>query len=169
MRPTRGATPGPIEALWHRAYRLAFQLVRLYWWLVRPKIEGAYVAVWHGDRLLVIENSYRERLSLPAGGLARGEAPIDAALRELHEEVGIQASPDRLHFVAEIVSRAGYAEDHAHFYELVCEERPVFAVDRHEVVWGEFLRPEEALEAGVVDVVRQYLSRERLPQARKDA
>jgi 8-oxo-dGTP pyrophosphatase MutT (NUDIX family) len=165
VRPTRGATPGPIEALWHRAYRVAFRLVRVYWWLARPKIQGAYVAVWHGERLLVIENSYRERLSLPAGGLARGEAPIDAALRELHEEVGIRASPDRLHFVDEIVSRAGHAEDHAHFYELHCEEQPVVTIDRHEVVWAEFLRPEEALEAGVVDVVRQYLSRERLPDS----
>lgn len=165
MRPTRGANPRPIEALWHRAYRLAFRLQRLYWWLLRPRITGAYVAVWHRDRLLVIENSYRRRLSLPAGGLARGEAPIDAALRELHEEVGIRASPERLHFVDEIVSRVGYAEDHAHFYELLCDEAPAFTIDRHEVVWADFLRPEEALEAGVVDVVRQYLTRARLPDA----
>jgi ADP-ribose pyrophosphatase YjhB (NUDIX family) len=144
---------------------LAFQIQRLYWWVVRPKITGAYVAVWHGDRLLVIENSYRRHLSLPAGGLGRGEAPIDAALRELREEVDIEARPEQLHFVAEIVSEAGYAEDHAHFYELLCEERPAVTIDRHEVVWADFIPPEEALEEGVVDVVRQYLSRKRLPSS----
>jgi len=165
VRATRGATPGSIEALWHRAYRLAFQVQRIYWRVVRPKITGAYVAVWHGDRLLVIENSYRRRLSLPAGGLGRGEAPIDAALRELQEEVGIQARPEQLHFVAEIVSEAGYAEDHAHFYELLCEERPAVTIDRREVVWADFVSPKEALEEGVVDVVRQYLSRKQLPNA----
>jgi 8-oxo-dGTP pyrophosphatase MutT (NUDIX family) len=167
VRPIRRATPRPIEALWHRAYRLAFRLQRLYWWLFRPKIEGAYVAVWLGDRLLMIENSYRKRLSLPAGGLARGEAPVEAALRELREEVGIRARPEQLHFVAEIVSKVGYAEDHAHFYELLCDETPAFVIDRHEVVWADFMRPEEALEAGVVDVLRQYLLRERLPDAQR--
>ncbi len=165
VRPTRGATPGSIEALWHRAYRIAFQFQRLYWWLVRPEIRGAYVAVWLGPDLLVVENSYRRRLSLPAGGIGRGEAPIDAAIRELAEEVQIHVEPEELHFVGEIVSTVGYAEDHAHFYELICEERPDFVVDRHEVVWADFIPPGEALEAGVVDVVRQYLERKSVPES----
>ena len=163
VRPTRGATPGSIEALWHRAYRMAFRFQRLYWWLVRPTIRGSYVAVWHGPKLLVVENSYRRRLSLPAGGIERGETPVEAAVRELAEEVDIHATPEELHFVGEIVSHAGHAEDHAHFFELICDERPKFGIDRHEVVWADFISPEEALEAGVVDVLRQYLTRERLP------
>ena len=117
------------------------------------------MAVWRGEDLLFVKNSYRRRLSLPAGGLARREQPIDAALRELEEEVGIAASADELEYVGEIVSHAGYAEDHAHFYELRRPAEPAFRVDGREVVWAGFRPPRSALERGVVDVVRQYLER----------
>jgi 8-oxo-dGTP diphosphatase len=165
VRSTRGESPRALDAIWHRAYRAAFRLQRIYWWLFRPTISGSYVAVWFGDRILVIENSYRTRLSLPAGGLHRGETPIEGALRELREEVGIRASTESLHFVDVIVSHVGHAEDHAHFYELVCDEAPAIQVDQREVVWADFMLPAEALEVGVVDVVRQYLSRPGLPHA----
>lgn len=84
----------PRDALWRFAYRCGFRLRILYWRLARPRLEGAYVAVWHAGRVLAIRNSYRRRLSLPAGGLARGEVPLDAALRELREEVGLELGPD---------------------------------------------------------------------------
>jgi 8-oxo-dGTP pyrophosphatase MutT (NUDIX family) len=148
-----------MDALWRSAYRVAFRLQRLYWRVRRPRITGAYVAVWRGDELLCIRNSYRQRYSLPAGGLARGESPVQAAARELREEVAIDAQPDELHYVGEIVSHVGHAEDHAHFFELVRDPAPEFAVDGREVVWAGFLTPGDVLERGVVDVVRQYLER----------
>ena len=109
--------------------------------------------------MLAIRNSYRRRLSLPAGGLARGEQPLDAALRELHEEVGLAPDAASLRYVGEIVEREGYAEDHAHFFELHCDEEPKPIVDAREVVWAGFLRPDEALARGVVRVVRMYLEK----------
>ncbi|MGH0030359.1 MAG: sulfatase-like hydrolase/transferase [Myxococcota bacterium] len=148
-----------MDALWRLAYRLAFRLQLVYWRVRRPTIRGAYVAVWRGDELLCIRNSYRRSYSLPAGGLARGEQPIDAAIRELREEVALVAAPDELHFFGEIVSHAGNAEDHAHFYELRRDGDLDFRVDGREVVWAGFLSPREALDRGVVDVVRQYLER----------
>jgi len=148
-----------VDALWRSAYRIAFRLQRVYWWVRRPQLNGAYVAVWREGHVLCIRNSYRRKLSLPAGGLARGEQPIDAAVRELGEEVAITARPDELEYVDMIVSHVGHAEDHAHFFELRRETGLEFEVDRREVVWAGFLSPEAALEQGVVDVVRQYLSR----------
>jgi 8-oxo-dGTP pyrophosphatase MutT (NUDIX family) len=145
------------DALWRFVYRCGFRLRLLYWRVGRPRLEGSYVAVWHAGRVLVIRNSYRQRLSLPAGGLARGEAPADAALRELHEEVGLVGDAAALRYVGEIVDREGYAEDHAHFFELHCDAEPRPVVDAREVVWAGFLRPDEALARGVVRVVRMYL------------
>lgn len=156
------------DALWRLAYRVGFRLQLVYWRVRRPMLRGAYVAVWRGDELLFIQNSYRRRLSLPAGGLERNEQPIDAARRELEEEVGIAASADELAYVGEIVSHAGHAEDHAHFYELRRPETPGFRVDGREVVWAGFLAPRRALERGVVDVVRQYLERHGSDGARRD-
>ena len=145
------------DPLWRIALRLAYRL-RLAWWFVRrPAIHGSYVAVWHGDRVLVIRNSYRKRLSFPAGGRTRGETLRDAAQRELFEEVGIRAEAERLAYHGEVVHRTSYAEDHAHFFELHCADAPAVCVDRREVVWAEFLAPDEALARGVVGAVRIYL------------
>ena len=137
--------------------RVAYRL-QLAWWLVRrPRVEGAYVAVWHRARLLVIKNSYRQRFSLPSGGLRRGETPRDAAVRELAEEVGIAVRPEALVYRGEIVTSSRYAEDHAHVFEARCEEEPTVSIDRREVVWAGFLTPEDALARGLVGVVRRYL------------
>jgi 8-oxo-dGTP pyrophosphatase MutT (NUDIX family) len=148
-----------------RAVRVAMRVAyraQLAWWFVRrPRIEGAYVAVWHGGRLLVIKNSYRTRFSLPAGGLRRGETPREAAVRELGEEVGIAAHPDALVYYDEIVVSSGYAEDHAHIFELRCKDEPADRVDGRDVVWAGFLAPEDAFERGLVRPARRYLERKR--------
>jgi 8-oxo-dGTP pyrophosphatase MutT (NUDIX family) len=139
------------------AMRVAYRLQLAWWYVRRPSIQGAYIAVWHDGRLLVIRNSYRKRDSLPAGGLQRGETPLDAAVRELGEEVGIAASPGQLAYHGEILTDSQFAKDHAHFFELHCTAEPEVRIDRREVVWAGFVRPEEALARGVVRSVRVYL------------
>lgn len=146
-----------IDALWRAALRVAYRLQLAWWFVRRPAIVGAYVAVWHEDRLLVIRNSYRQRFSLPAGGLKRRETPRGAAARELREEAGIDVAEERFAYHGEIVHVSSYAEDHAHVFELRCDTPPAFQVDGREVVWAGFLTPAEALERGVVGVVRRYL------------
>jgi 8-oxo-dGTP diphosphatase len=148
---------GLLDSLWRFAMRVAYRL-RLAWWFVRrPTIHGSYVAVWHGERVLVIRNSYRRLLSFPAGGRARGESLHDAARRELREEVSIAAELEQLAYYGELVHDTSYAEDHGHVFELRCETAPEPRVDRREVIWADFLTPEEALARGVVGVVRLYL------------
>jgi ADP-ribose pyrophosphatase YjhB (NUDIX family) len=148
-----------VDAAVRAAMRVAYKLQLAWWFVRRPRIEGAYVAVWHGERLLVIRNSYRKNFSLPAGGLRRNETPRAAAVRELGEEVGVAVEAEHLAYFGEIVNPTGYAEDHAHVFEIHCVEAPAFRIDRREVVWAGFLTPEEALERGVVGVVRRYLER----------
>lgn len=142
--------------------------MRAYWFVFRPTIAGSYVAVWCNGEILAIRNSYRKRWSLPAGGLHRGESPREAACRELREEVGIDTPADSLQSVGEIVSNAGHAEDHAHFFELVVTQRPAVVVDGREVVWADFVSPAALLEAGTVDVVRRYLTQDPAPPESSD-
>jgi 8-oxo-dGTP pyrophosphatase MutT (NUDIX family) len=148
-----------VDRLWRVGLRVAYRLQLVYWFVVRPRHTGAGVAVWHGDRLLMIRNSYRNSLCLPAGGLKRREQPIDAAVRELREEVGIEVGPEALHYAGELVDRSAYVEDHLHVFELRCEEVPATRVDGREVIWAGFMTPAEALERGAVRVTRQYLTR----------
>ena len=145
------------DAVYRAGYRVLFRLALLYWRVRRPRLQGAYVAVWHGERVLLVQNSYRRRLSLPAGGVARGEQPVEAACRELREETGIACEAHALHYVGEFVDDGSYAEDHGHVFELRCEAEPRAQVDRREVVWAGFMRPDDALAQGVVPVARMYL------------
>ncbi len=77
--------PAPLH---RRGLRLAHAL-RIVWWRVRrPLVIGCQVlAVNAQGEVLLVRHSYGSPLwMLPGGGLARGETPIAAALRELAEE-----------------------------------------------------------------------------------
>ena len=147
------------DRLFRMGLRVAYRARLASWFVTRPRLRGAAVAVWHGERLLVIRNSYRRLLSIPAGGLRRREEPLAAALRELREEVGIDAPAAALRYAGEIVTRVAHAEDHVHVYELRVDAPPALRVDRREVVWAGFVAPEEAIEQGLAEYVRLYLER----------
>ena len=148
-----------VDRLWRTGLWCAYRLQLAVWRLLRPQVRGAYVAVWHAGRVLVIRNSYRRRLSLPAGMLKRHERPAEAAARELAEEVGIVVPGDALRYAGQIVDASGPAVDCAHIFELHCQEEPALRVDGREVIWAGFLPPERALEWGLVSPVQRYLSR----------
>ncbi len=54
----------------------------------------AAVCIVHDDQLLTVRKSGSLRYQLPGGKIDPGETPIEAALREVHEEVGLELSPD---------------------------------------------------------------------------
>jgi 8-oxo-dGTP pyrophosphatase MutT (NUDIX family) len=78
-----------IPAPAHRhALRLAHRL-RLHWWRFRkPRLSGCRVLAIDGEgRVLLVRHSYGSgNWTAPGGGIARGEAPLAAAKRELLEE-----------------------------------------------------------------------------------
>ncbi|MGR3502198.1 DUF6958 family protein [Pseudaestuariivita sp.] len=62
--------------------------------------DGAKVALFVGDRLVVLRRDARMdvawpgALDWPGGGAEPGETPVDTAIRETVEEVGIKLTPD---------------------------------------------------------------------------
>jgi ADP-ribose pyrophosphatase YjhB (NUDIX family) len=69
--------------------RCAYVGLRTYWFLVRPNVTGVKCLVTHEDEFLLVRHTYgRPVWDLPGGTVRRGEAPIDAARREMHEELG---------------------------------------------------------------------------------
>lgn len=74
------------------AYRAAFQVMRVWWFVVRPHTHGVKLIVWKGDEVLFVRHTYGDRLTweLPGGGRRRGEAPEAAATREAREELGLE-------------------------------------------------------------------------------
>jgi 8-oxo-dGTP pyrophosphatase MutT (NUDIX family) len=112
---------------------------------LRPRVTGAVVLVRVADELLLVRASYRPWLTVPGGRVARGEPPLLAAVRELHEEVGLRVASEQLRPLGEFVIRHSNLEDHIHAYELRLDERPRVRIDMREITWAGF-RPEATLE-----------------------
>lgn len=51
---------------------------------------AALVAVWCGRHLLLVFDRFRGEWELPGGRIDPGETPLQAAVRELHEESGLR-------------------------------------------------------------------------------
>lgn len=74
-----------------RFYRVAFQLARVYWFVVRPRKSGVKCAITRGDEVLLVRHTYGDRRAwdMPGGAIKRGEAPVEAARRETQEELSL--------------------------------------------------------------------------------
>jgi 8-oxo-dGTP pyrophosphatase MutT (NUDIX family) len=88
--PTLNHVPLPVP-IRRMAYRVAHRLLRTWWFLRRPPLHGVKCVLTDGDRVLLVRHTYgRREWDLPGGTPRRGEAPIEAASREMQEELGIQ-------------------------------------------------------------------------------
>ncbi len=88
-----------IPAPLHRAgLRVAHAIRRKWWHWRKPKLSGCRVlALDVSGRVLLVRHSYGSpRWMPPGGGLARGEDPVAAAIRELREETGCRLDHARL-------------------------------------------------------------------------
>jgi 8-oxo-dGTP diphosphatase len=154
---TRGAMSRVVDPLLRVAYRGAYGLALAYWFVRRPESSGTFVGVWHGGKVLLLQNSYKRRFSLPGGGQDRGESPEETGARELREEVGLHVSPQALRQVFERLGREEFKRDHCRFVELDLEAEPPLTLDNREVVWAAFIDLDTALRLPLVGLVRAYL------------
>ncbi len=140
-------------------YRIAFRILYCYWFLVRPNFYGAYVGLWYGNQILMIKNSYRRVYTVPSGKIDRKEAPVDAAVRELSEEVGIRLAPEQLSLAGRFTIFHEYKHDHISFYEVHLDQKPSFRIDNREVAWARFLPVSEAERLNLSPVMLEYFSK----------
>jgi 8-oxo-dGTP pyrophosphatase MutT (NUDIX family) len=73
------------------AYRVAYLGLGLWWFVRRPRTHGVKMIVRRGDEALFVRHTYgdREAWEFPGGGIHRAESPVQAATREVREEVGL--------------------------------------------------------------------------------
>jgi 8-oxo-dGTP diphosphatase len=64
-----------LDAAWRTAYRVGFPLARIWWRLRHQHHEGALVAVYVGQALLLVRSSYRIEWNFPGGTVRQGETP----------------------------------------------------------------------------------------------
>ena len=89
----------------------AHQILRAGWFVRRPRTFGAHaLALTPEHRLVLVKLRYAPGWRLPGGGRGRGEDPVDAALRELREEIGMIAH-GAVEKAAELEQRPNYRRD----------------------------------------------------------
>ncbi len=71
-------------------YRLAYSVLRVYWFVVRPRSHGVKCVLTDAGRVLLVRHTYGPRAwELPGGAVKRREPPEDAVRREIEEELGL--------------------------------------------------------------------------------
>lgn len=82
---------------------------------------GSAIVAVDSDRKIYLVRQFRSAagktmLEIPAGKLEKGEDPLNAAVRELHEETGIEADPASVRKLGEFYGTPGYCSEVIHLY-----------------------------------------------------
>lgn len=138
-------------------YRAAHLALRA-WWLVRkPETRGALVALWHEERVLLIQSSYRRTYSLPGGYVKAGEDAKEAARRELREELELALPPEKLRHAWHGSRPFENRTDTLDIFEADVVKPFHVAVNHRELVWAGWKTSEEARGMRIVPHLREYL------------
>jgi 8-oxo-dGTP diphosphatase len=118
------------------AMRCAYAGLRTYWFLLRPHVVGVKCVVMHGDDVLLVRHTYGRRdWDLPGGTVKRRELPLDAARREMHEELGRRIEDwDAL---GELFVNADHHRDNLHLFRGRLPDRrlDIDLTELAEAVW----------------------------------
>ena len=100
-----------LDRLLRLPLRLTYGLLKLNWFVRRPRTFGAHaLALTSERRIILVKLRYAPGWRLPGGGRAANEDPRDAVLRELREEIGMTAH-GAVRLAAELDEPADFKRD----------------------------------------------------------
>jgi 8-oxo-dGTP pyrophosphatase MutT (NUDIX family) len=138
------------------AYRLAYAVLSVYWFIARPSAHGVKCVITDGDRVLLVRHTYgRAEWELPGGVMKSGEGAMTAARREMHEELGVAI--DDWTSLGEVAGRAQHRHDTLHCFHAELHDPPL-SLDLGELYTAKWF-PRVALPADVGQYVHPVLSR----------
>jgi ADP-ribose pyrophosphatase YjhB (NUDIX family) len=117
-----------------------YPLLRLYWFLLRPKTFGVQCVIQHEDAILLVRNTYgRRQWTFPGGSIARGETAEEAIRREVYEEVGLHL--ERLQHLGAFNATIDYKRDHVAVFAGISPDRQV-TIDPVEILEARWFQPQ---------------------------
>ncbi|MDE0837554.1 MAG: NUDIX hydrolase [Kiritimatiellae bacterium] len=134
-----------MRAFWTFAYRVAYAGLQVIWFFRGQRPAGAFVALWFQNRILLVQTSYQQNRTLPGGGKNRRETDLEAACREVREEVGLTLDPATLTRVDQDVDEGRFARERIALFEAHFAEAPLVRIDHREIVsadWFDVTHPE---------------------------
>jgi 8-oxo-dGTP diphosphatase len=138
------------------AIRCAYVGLRIYWFLFRPQLDGVKCVLTDGDQVLLVRHTYGHRSwDLPGGTVKRGEAPLDTARREMHEELGrrIEDWVD----LGELFVSTNHHRDNLHLFAAQVDDREI-DLDLSELAAADWF-PRDRLPTDVGRFVPRILTR----------
>ncbi len=90
-------------------------------------------------RVLIVRKRATGRFLLPGGKLEPGETPVQAAAREVAEELGVSVAPADLELLGEFEARAANEPDHvvrSTVFTSAARIAPVAAAEIEELRWA---------------------------------
>ena len=95
--------------------RIILPVIRLYWFIFRPKTKGTKCVIEHNKKILLIKNNYgKKKWNFPGGGVKRNENPKDAVKREVKEETGLDIHD--IKFLGDFISEIEYKKDRVYCF-----------------------------------------------------
>lgn len=75
-------------------YKLGYPILKLYWFIFRPKTKGVKCLIISGDEILLVRHAYgNPTWALSGGGVKKNESNEEAIKREIKEELGLYIEP----------------------------------------------------------------------------
>jgi ADP-ribose pyrophosphatase YjhB (NUDIX family) len=142
-----------------RVFRLGYFALQCWWMLRRPHTSGVKVVLRRGDDVLLVRHTYGRRAEwdLPGGFINEAEAPQDAVLRELGEEVGLTAR--RPVELGAILLRSSGRRDTVHCFAADADgDAAGLAVDAGEIAQARWFA-HDALPAETTSYTRRMVAR----------
>lgn len=140
-------------------YWLLLPAIWLYAKITKPR---ARVLLIHGDQVLVVKNWLSAGVwALPGGGLEGAEMAIDAAVREVSEELGIAIVPKQLLPLGEYRAvEPGYLVSKYYLFAAELSEKPSLRLAQTEIMAADWMDMQQLTTAkkGVGTTVKQSIA-----------
>jgi 8-oxo-dGTP pyrophosphatase MutT (NUDIX family) len=138
---------------------MLFAAARVWWFIRRPHTYGSVVAIWHENRVLIVQSSYRRHFGFPGGFQKRGETTLETATREVFEELRLTISPAALTLAWEGSTAFEHRRDTTTIWKTAFDVPPVIRLDGREIVAAMWKTPDEARALLLTPPVAAYLER----------
>lgn len=125
-------------------YPIVLRILRIYWFIFRPKTRGARCMIRFEDKILFIKHSYGSGFwNIPGGGTKKKETFEQAAIREVKEEVGIVVKEVKK--VGSHLSDKEYKIDQTELF-LADVDSEYYKIDNIEIIEARWARLDEIPE-----------------------
>ena len=123
----------------------------------------ARLLITDGKQVLLVKGRWKiwfddDQWALPGGGTHHGEAPIEAAVRELREELGLRVSTKRLRLLAKEVVRERGLRYQAHFFVVQIPANTPLKLQASEIAEAQWLDASTLSSQSLKPEVRQALA-----------